>query len=172
MTDINDVTHERQVADLPEARRLIHAICDAMWAYRDFLADHGLIWKDLHGLADGENPCKVKKLVAEISYDSSGLGGEAVPSSLSAARLTALIVINRSTRRETRNQLIERRARRTFLHPSVQPATRAKQITRARGRRLFQAKAKGPGVVKHRGQARDRLGTGNEDVTAIDAVIV
>ena len=77
MTDINDVTHERQVADLPEARRLIHAICDAMWAYRDFLADHGLIWKDLHGLADGENPCKVKKLVAEISYDSSGLGGEA-----------------------------------------------------------------------------------------------
>ena len=74
MTDINDVTYERQVTDLPEARRLIHAICNAMWAYRDFLADHGLIWKDLDGLADGENPCKVKKLIAEISYEESEYG--------------------------------------------------------------------------------------------------
>jgi hypothetical protein len=74
MSDINDVTHERQVADLPEARRLIHAICRAMFAYRDFLADHGLIWKDHDGLANGDNPCKVKKLTAEISYQGSEYG--------------------------------------------------------------------------------------------------
>jgi len=63
---INEVTHERQVADLPEAERLMDAICKAMFAYRDFLADRGLIWN-----IDDENPCKVKRLIAEISYEGS-----------------------------------------------------------------------------------------------------
>jgi hypothetical protein len=59
--------------DLPEAEALRLAISKAMFAYRDFLADHGLIWKDLDG-ADDNNPCKVKKLIAEISYEGSEYG--------------------------------------------------------------------------------------------------
>ena len=46
MTDINDVTHERQVADLPEAQVLIHAICEAMRAYWDYLERSGVLFTD------------------------------------------------------------------------------------------------------------------------------
>jgi hypothetical protein len=74
MTDALDITHERQVADLPEARRLIDAICKAMLAYRDFLDEHGMIWKDLSNLDPTEDTCKAEKLIAEINFDYPDCG--------------------------------------------------------------------------------------------------
>ena len=68
MTDINSVTHERQVADLQEAQALMDAISKAMMAYKDFLEEHGLIWKDLSDFDSAEDPCKAERLIAEINF--------------------------------------------------------------------------------------------------------
>jgi hypothetical protein len=74
----NDVTYERQVADLPEARRLIEAICHAMWAYKTFLENHGLIWNDDWEEEGKEgslgDPLKAKKLIAEINFEYPDCG--------------------------------------------------------------------------------------------------
>ena len=72
----NDVTYERQVADLPEAQRLLHAICDAMCAYKTFLEDHGLIW-NADWQDGGEclgDPLKAQKLIAEINFEYPDCG--------------------------------------------------------------------------------------------------
>jgi hypothetical protein len=71
----NDVTHERQVADLPEAQRLIDAIRDAMWAYKTFLEKHGLIWNaDWEEEGSLGDPLKAKKLIAEINFEYPDCG--------------------------------------------------------------------------------------------------
>jgi hypothetical protein len=38
MTDINEVTRERQVADLPQAQALVDAITKSLMAYKDLSA--------------------------------------------------------------------------------------------------------------------------------------
>jgi hypothetical protein len=74
----NGVTYERQVGDLPEAKRLQGAIRDAMWAYKTFLEDHGLIWnadweeEGKEGSLD--NPLKAQKLIAEINFEYPDCG--------------------------------------------------------------------------------------------------
>jgi molybdate transport system regulatory protein len=76
VTDVNDVTHERQVADLPEAQRLMDAIHDAMMAYKRFLAERRLIWKeavtdDQEEGKEGslDDPLEPKKLIAEVNFE-------------------------------------------------------------------------------------------------------
>jgi hypothetical protein len=71
----NDVTYERQVADLPEAKRLQGAIRDAMWTYKTFLEDHGLIWNaDREEEGSLGDPLKAKKLIAEINFEYPDCG--------------------------------------------------------------------------------------------------
>jgi hypothetical protein len=72
----SEISNERRVADSPEAQALTDAITTAMFAYRDFLDKHGLIWKNLDGPAEaaGENPCKVEKLIAEINFNYPDCG--------------------------------------------------------------------------------------------------
>jgi hypothetical protein len=135
----NDVTYERQVADLPEAQRLIDAICDAMWAYKTFLEKHGLIWNaDWEKEGSLGDPLKAKKLIAEINFEYPDCGqlvdvhlaGGALDRAYSdqpldaegrprpkqqtslAARSTAPIAINRSTLRAGQDQNTEPRWRR------------------------------------------------------------
>jgi hypothetical protein len=68
MSDETDVTHERQMADLPEAQRLMDAIHDAMMAYKIFLEDYGLIW-NADWEEEGSDPLKAKKLIAEVNFE-------------------------------------------------------------------------------------------------------
>jgi hypothetical protein len=74
----NDVTYERQVTDLPEAKRLQDAIYNAMWAYKTFLEDHGLIWNAAWEEESEEgslgDSLKAKKLIAEINFEYPDCG--------------------------------------------------------------------------------------------------